>query len=151
MRSGFNIKKHFTSEIDKHAKAIYKLKYPSSIDVGDVRHVRADKLGRIDVITFGSPCQDFSIAGKRKGMDGERSSLISEAIRLIDECRPKLFIWENVKELSAATLGKIFGQLSKPLPTLGVIDSNGNCLIRHGYYPQSRQRIYLVGIYWRRM
>lgn len=83
------------SEIDKYAKATYSKNFPEAVDLGDVRTV--SKLPKIDIITFGSPCQDFSIAGKRAGLDGNRSSLIGEAIRLIADCKPRFFIWENVK------------------------------------------------------
>ena len=78
-------------------------------------------------------------------MGGQRSSLILEAIRLINECRPRVFIWEMLKELSPQTMAKILRQSSKPLPTLGAIDLNGNCVIHRGFYPQNRERIYLVG------
>ena len=95
-KAGFNVDSYF-SEVDKHAIAVYKNQFKNATYVGSVTDVRAEQLPKIDIITFGSPCQDFSLAGKRKGMEGDRSSLINEAIRLIKECRPSAFIWENVK------------------------------------------------------
>ena len=131
-RAGYKVTSFF-SEIDKHAIAVYKHQFPNSTYVGSVTNVRGSE--RIDLITFGSPCQDFSLAGKRLGMEGQRSSLILEAIRLIHECRPRVFVWENVKGTFSSNNGEDF-KLSKPLPTLGVIDLNGNCLIASWFLPQ---------------
>ena len=78
-RAGFKVNSFF-SEIDKHAIAVYKQQFKDSKYVGSVTNVRGADLPRIDLITFGSPCQDFSVAGTRKGMDGERSGLIIEAM-----------------------------------------------------------------------
>ena len=74
-KAGFKIKS-YNSEIDKHAQQVYKHNFKKSNYVGSVTDVRASELPRINAITIGSPCQDFSLAGKRKGMGGERSSLI---------------------------------------------------------------------------
>lgn len=144
-QAGFKIDKHYTSEIDKHAKAIYKRQFRESIEVGDVRHVRANDLERIDAITFGSPCQDFSLAGNRKGMDGERSSLITEAIRLIDECRPKFFIWENVKGTFSSNNGADFWAIIQAFADLGNYRIEWQLLNTAWFLPQNRERIYLVG------
>ena len=95
--AGVNIDHHFNSDIDTYANAVYKYNFKNSKHVGSVTDVQGKRLPKIDIITFGSPCQDFSMAGKRSGMEGERSSLITEAIRLIRECRPSIFVWENVK------------------------------------------------------
>ena len=145
-KSGFIIDKHYTSEIDKHAKAIYRHRFPESQQLGDVRHIRGSELERIDAITFGSPCQDFSLAGKRKGMDGERSSLITEAIRLIDECRPKFFIWENVKGTFSSNSGADFWAIIKAFADIGGYRLEWQLLNTAWFLPQNRERIYLVGI-----
>jgi DNA (cytosine-5)-methyltransferase 1 len=106
-RAGYEVKSYF-SEIDKHAVAVYKQQFKDAEYVGSVTDVRGAELPTIDLITFGSPCQDFSLAGKRKGMQGERSSLVLEAIRLINECRPSVFIWENVKGTFSSNAGADF-------------------------------------------
>ena len=95
-QAGFELEKHYFSEVNKHAIAIYQQQFKEAEYVGSVVNVSAATLGRIDAITFGSPCQDFSMAGKRAGLNGERSSLVRHAIRLISELRPQFFIWENV-------------------------------------------------------
>jgi DNA (cytosine-5)-methyltransferase 1 len=83
-RAGFKVESYF-SEIDKYAIDVYSNNFKNATYVGSVTDVRGADLPRIDAITFGSPCQDFSLAGKRKGLGGDRSSLIGEAIRLISE------------------------------------------------------------------
>jgi len=110
-RAGYKVNSYF-SEIDKHAVAVYKQQFKESKYVGSVTNVRGADLPRIDLITFGSPCQDFSLAGKRKGMEGERSSLILEAIRLIGECQPRVFVWENVKGTFSSNDGQDFAAIS---------------------------------------
>ncbi len=73
-RAGVKITKHYYSEIDKYAIAVYKHNFKDAKYVGDVTTISG--IERPNIITFGSPCQDFSIAGKRAGMGGKRSSLI---------------------------------------------------------------------------
>ena len=97
------------SEVDKYATAVYKHKFKNSEELGDVKSIQSKDLPTIDIITFGSPCQDFSIAGKRAGAtQGTRSSLIWEAIRLIDECKPRFFIWEIVQGTFSSNDGADF-------------------------------------------
>ena len=144
-QAGYKIKKHLFAEVDKHAQAIYKNQFPAAVPVGDVRHVRGSELGGVDIITFGSPCQDFSLAGKRRGMDGERSSLITEAIRLIDECRPDFFIWENVKGTFSSNGGKDFIAILQAFTNIGGYRLEWQLLNTAWWLPQNRERIYLVG------
>jgi len=73
------------------------------LHLGDITKIDGGKVPPVDILTFGSPCQDLSVAGKRAGLSGERSSLFLEAIRIIDEMRcvtenqyPKYALWENV-------------------------------------------------------
>lgn len=145
IQAGFKLKKHFFAEVDTHAQAIYKYKFPQAEPVGDVRHVRGAELGQVDIITFGSPCQDFSLAGKRRGMDGERSSLITEAIRLIDECRPDFFIWENVKGTFSSNGGEDFAAIIQAFANIGGYRLEWQLLNTAWFLPQNRERIYLVG------
>ncbi len=87
------------SEIDEYAKTIYEKHFPESEDLGDVRTVDLDRIPEgLDLITFGFPCQDLSIAGKRGGIEASRSGLFFEAMRIIRIKRPKYFIFENVSE-----------------------------------------------------
>ena len=145
-RAGFKVKSYF-SEIDPHAVAVYKHQFKNSTYVGSVTDVRGEDLPRIDLITFGSPCQDFSIAGNRKGMGGDRSSLILEAIRLIGECRPRVFIWENVKGTFSSNSGKDFSAIIQEFANIGGYRLEWQLLNTSWFHrtPQNRERVYLVG------
>jgi len=133
------------SEIDKYAKQTYSKNFPNAKDLGDVRTIRHKDLPQIDIITFGSPCQDFSIAGKRAGLDGNRSSLIGEAIRLITECKPRFFIWENVKGTFSSNNGEDFWEIIKTFTNIGGYRLEWQLLNTRWFLPQNRERIYLVG------
>jgi DNA (cytosine-5)-methyltransferase 1 len=143
-RAGFKVNA-YNSEIDKYAIDVYKNNFKNSTYVGSVTDVRAEQLPRIDAITFGSPCQDFSLAGKRKGMGGARSSLITEAIRLIDECRPSFFIWENVKGTFSSNNGADFWAIIQAFANIGSYRLEWQLLNTKWFLPQNRERIYLVG------
>ena len=143
-RAGYKVNSYF-SEVDKHAVAVYKNQFKDSTYVGSVTDVRGADLPRIDLITFGSPCQDFSLAGKRKGMGGERSSLIKEAIRLIHECRPRVFIWENVKGTFSSNDGADFWAIIQAFANIGGYRLEWQLLNTSWFLPQNRERIYLVG------
>ena len=145
-RAGYKVNSYF-SEIDKHAVAVYKQQFKESKYVGSVTNVRGADLPKIDLITFGSPCQDFSLAGKRQGMGGERSSLILEAIRLISECRPRVFVWENVKGTFSSNDGEDFAAILQAFANIGGYRLEWQLLNTSWFHrtPQNRERIYLVG------
>ena len=143
-RAGYKVNSFF-SEIDKHAIAVYKHQFPNSTYVGSVTDVRGADLPTIDLITFGSPCQDFSLAGKRKGMEGDRSSLVLEAIRLIGECRPRVFVWENVKGAFSSNNGEDFAAILQAFANIGGYRLEWQLLNTSWFLPQNRERIYLVG------
>ncbi len=143
-RAGFEVTSYF-SEVDPHAIAVYKNQFKNSTYVGSVTDVRGEDLPAIDLITFGSPCQDFSLAGKRQGMAGQRSSLILEAIRLIKEKRPRVFIWENVKGTFSSNSGEDFAAILKEFTDIGGYRLEWQLLNTSWFLPQNRERIYLVG------
>lgn len=97
---------YFASEIDAQAIQIAQKNYPDTIQLGDVKTITKDLLAsymgnvEIDLLVGGSPCQDLSIAQKnRKGLDGERSGLFWEYVRILREVKPKWFILENVASM----------------------------------------------------
>ncbi len=118
-KAGIPVDVYYASEIDKYAEQVSHKNYPEIIRVGDVKtiHERFDIDehfgGGIDLLIGGSPCQDLSIAKKdRKGLDGERSGLFWEYVRILNEIKPKYFILENVasmpkeaKDIITKTLG----------------------------------------------
>ena len=143
-RAGYKVNSYF-SEVDKHAIAVYKHQFKDSTYVGSVTDVRGGDLPRIDLVTFGSPCQDFSQAGSRRGLTGDRSSLIAEAIRLIGECRPRVFIWENVKGAFSSNDGADFAAILQAFVNIGGYRLEWQLLNTSWFLPQNRERVYLVG------
>lgn len=96
-----DVAKYYACEIDKTAISISKKNYPSIISLGNVLNLKKEMINEtIDLLIGGSPCQDLSIAKKdRKGLEGNRSSLFWEYIRLKNELKPKWFILENVASM----------------------------------------------------
>lgn len=143
--AGYTFEKHYFSEIDKHAIANYKYNFPNAKYIGSVEFVQPRDFTEIDLITFGSPCQDFSLAGQRKGLNGDRSSLIREAIRLITHIRPSVFIWENVKGAFSSNAGQDFWAILQAFANIGGYRLEWQLLNTRWFLPQNRERIYLVG------
>jgi len=97
-RCGIKYDKYFASEIKKEAIQVTQYNYPNTIQLGDIKKIKASDLPKIDLILAGSPCQDFSVANiKRKGLKGEKSRLFYEFYRLLKEIKPKYWLLENVR------------------------------------------------------
>lgn len=143
--AGYTFNKHYFSEIDKHAIANYKYNFNEAEYIGSVTDVRGNGIERPDIITFGSPCQDFSLAGKQLGLEGQRSVLILEAIRIIRECRPSVFIWENVKGAFSSNDGADFWAIIAAFANIGGYRLEWQLLNTSWFLPQNRERIYLIG------
>ena len=100
VKAGHTIEDYFASEVDKHAIHIALQNFPDTIQVGDVKKLCGGCFGKVDLLIGGSPCQDLSIAKKgRKGLDGERSGLFWEYVRLLRKIKPTWFILENVASM----------------------------------------------------
>lgn len=109
------IKPLWASEIEPFAVRVTTKRLPQIKHYGDVSALNGAELPPVDIITFGSPCQDMSIAGKRGGLDGSRSSLFYEAVRIIKEMRcatngryPRFAVWENVPGAFSSNKGEDF-------------------------------------------
>ena len=105
----------WASEVEPYPIAVTKTHMPGMKHLGSVTDIDGGKIEPTDVITFGSPCQDLSVAGKRAGLDGNRSGLFREAIRIILEMLeatnrkyPRFVIWENVPGALSSNGGKDF-------------------------------------------
>lgn len=105
----------WASEIEPFAVRVTTKRLPQMKHYGDVSSLNGAELPLVDIITFGSPCQDMSIAGKRSGLDGSRSSLFYEAVRIIKEMRcatngkyPRFCVWENVPGAFSSNKGEDF-------------------------------------------
>lgn len=94
---GVGVENYFASEIDKHAIKVTQANYPNTKQIGSVIDVKANNLPKIDLLIGGSPCQGFSIAGKKLNFDDDRSKLFFEFVRLKNELNPKYFLLENVR------------------------------------------------------
>lgn len=143
--AGFHFKKHYYSEIDKYSVANYQYNFRHAKNLGDITKIKGRQIERPNIITFGSPCQDISIAGKRKGLKANRSGLFFEAVRIISECRPDVFIFENVKGLFSSNQGKDFEVVLQTFANLGLYDIQWQLLNTCWFLPQNRERIYFVG------
>ena len=161
----------WAAEIDPACVAVTRRHFPDMLHFGDVSGIDGAKIPPVDIITFGSPCQDLSVAGKRAGLDGARSGLFLEAIRIIYEMReathgvyPTFLVWENVPGAFSSRNGRDFqtvlGEITKtdiPMPAsgrwanAGVVRSGGVCVAwrvldaQYWGVPQRRKRIYLIG------
>jgi len=114
----------------------------------DIRTVDARSLPEADCWTFGAPCQDFSVAGKRAGLDGDRSSLVREIFRLLEEQeekdRPEWIIYENVKGMLSSNRGLDYLSILSEMDRLGY-DIEWQNINSKWFVPQNRERIYTVG------
>ena len=163
----------WSSEIEPFPVRVTTKRFPYMKHYGDISVLNGAELPPVDIITFGSPCQDMSVAGKRSGLDGSRSSLFYEAIRIIKEMRgatdgkyPRYIVWENVPGAFSSNKGQDFravleevckvkdAEVSVPFP--GKLENAGR-IMGDGYsvawrqfdaqfwgVPQRRKRIYLV-------
>ena len=114
----------------------------------DIRTVDARSLPEADCWTFGAPCQDFSVAGKRAGLDGDRSSLVREIFRLLEEQeekdRPEWIIYENVKGMLSSNRGLDYLSILYEMDRLGY-DIEWQNINSKWFVPQNRERIYTIG------
>ena len=95
--AGYTFDTVYYSETDKHAIANFKYNHPYAKHIGSVTEISHTDIERPDIITFGSPCQNFSPVGDGKGLSGRESHLVSHAIEAVRRFRPDIFVWENVK------------------------------------------------------
>lgn len=126
--------------------AVLKYHYPAIPNLGDVRNIKGEKYhGTVDIVIGGSPCQNFSIAGNRRGLHGEHSSLVWEFFRILSEVQPKWFLWENVPGALSTNNGGDFTQILTELSKLGYGLAWRVLNAQYFGVPQRRRRIFLVG------
>lgn len=163
----------WASEIEPFPIRVTTKRFPKMKHLGDVSTINGGEIPFVDIITFGSPCQDMSIAGKREGLSGSRSNLFYEAIRIVKEMRcksngkyPRYIVWENVPGAFSSNKGEDFKAvleeickikdqgISVPKPKkwskAGNIVGDGFSIAwrvldaQYWGVPQRRKRIYLV-------
>ena len=165
----------WASEVEPFARRVTTKRLPFMKHYGDISTMDGGKIEPVDIITFGSPCQDMSVAGKRNGLDGERSGLFYEAVRIIKEMRkatngkfPRYIVWENVPGAFSSNSGRDFKAVLEAV--IGIAEENAEVPMpekgwpyadlymgnewsvayrtldsQYWGVPQRRRRIFLVG------
>lgn len=156
------------SEIDKFPAAVLDHHWPSVPNLGDMtsiidNEVFRDEKRAIDLLVGGTPCQSFSVAGLRKGLDDERGNLALEFVRILRESRPRWFVWENVPGVFSSNRGRDFACFLSALTERDIQPqkfSKGGIItgVPHGYtvawrvldaqyfgVAQRRKRVFVVG------
>ena len=132
-------------ELEEDCRRVSSKHFPEAQAFADVRDVGAHNLEPVDIITFGSPCQDLSVAGKREGLSGERSGLFFEATRIIRELNPAWAIWENVPGALSSAGGRDFGAALDELADAGALDLCWRVLDAQWFgVAQRRRRVFVV-------
>lgn len=133
------------SEIDPFPSTVLQHHYPDIPNLGDITKIDwSPYVGAADIVVGGSPCQSFSVAGKREGLAGA-SGLMFEYIRAVRELRPRWFVWENVPGAFTSERGEAYRQLLSEMDALGyglawrVLDA------QFFGVAQRRERVFLVG------
>ncbi len=149
----------FQCEWDKHATSILERHWPHIPRWGDIstltgKHILAHA-PVIDVVAWGSPCQDLSVAGKRAGLEGSRSGLFHEGVRIIKELRketnneyPRISIWENVYGALNSNRGADFGVILNEMAEAGALVQEWRVLDAQYFgVPQRRRRVFLISVF----
>lgn len=139
----------FFSEVDKFASSVLSYRYPGIENIGDF--TKDGKKREIDLLIGGTPCQSFSVAGRREGMDDSRGRLAIEYIRFIERNRPRWVVWENVVGVLSSGKGRDFKRFLGALAKVGYFFGWRVLDARYFGVPQQRRRVFLVGYFgdWR--
>jgi DNA (cytosine-5)-methyltransferase 1 len=138
----------FACDIDKYCKQTYFANFNIEEENwhSDIKSLDANKYkNKIDILVGGSPCQSFSMVGKRKGLEDDRGNLFFEFIRVLKETKPKVFIFENVKGLLSHNSGKTWENLEKELEKTGYYFYKKVLNAKNYGIPQNRERLFVVG------
>jgi DNA (cytosine-5)-methyltransferase 1 len=131
------------AEIDPFPSSVLAYHYPKVTNYGDFRDIPI--VGAVDLVCGGTPCQDFSVAGKRAGLAGERGNLTLEFIRLVARVRPAWVVWENVPGVLSIDGGRAFGAFLWELAELGYGWAYRILDAQYFGVPQRRRRVFVVG------
>ena len=142
----------FFSDIEKFPVAVLQHHYPDVPCHGDFTTIKEDEYGPIDLLVGGTPCQSFSVAGLRGGMDDERGNLALEFIRLAQRKRPQWLVWENVPGVLSSNGGRDFGSFLGALAEIGYGFAYRVLDAQYFGVAQRRRRVFVVGYLgdWRR-
>jgi DNA (cytosine-5)-methyltransferase 1 len=134
------------AEIDKFPSAVLAYHYPTIPNLGDITRISGkDFRGQIDLLIGGTPCQSFSVAGRRKGLADPRGDLTLVFLKILGEARPRWVIWENVPGILSIDGGRTFGTILGQMAKCGYGFAYRILNSVHWRVPQLRRRVYLVG------
>ena len=135
------------SEIEKFPSEVLAHHYPDVPNLGDMSNYKEWNFGEktIDLLVGGTPCQSFSVAGLRKGLEDPRGNLALIYVGILDKFRPKWFIWENVPGVLSSSKGKDFGSFLGAVGELGYGFSYRVLDAQNFGVPQRRRRVFVVG------
>ena len=135
------------SEIEKFPSEVLAHHYPTVPNLGDMNNYKEWDFGtnRLDLLVGGTPCQSFSVAGLRKGLDDPRGNLALIYCGILDKFRPKWFVWENVPGVLSSSGGRDFGAFLGALAELGYGFSYRVLDAQYFGVPQRRRRVFVVG------
>ena len=141
-------KPQWFSEIEPFPSAVLQHHYPQTPNLGDMTLIHSNPIFNettIDVLVGGTPCQSFSVAGLRKGMEDSRGNLALEFCRIADKAKPQWIVWENVPGVLSSNGGKDFGSLLGALGELGYGFAYRILDAQNFGVPQRRRRVFVVG------
>ena len=133
------------SEIEKFPSEVLKHHYPNVTNFGDMTKYKEWNLESIDILVGGTPCQSFSVAGLRKGLEDPRGNLMLTYCGLLDKFRPKWFIWENVPGVLSSNGGRDFGSFLGAVAELGYGFAYRVLDAQYFGVAQRRKRVFVVG------
>ena len=135
------------SEIDKYAIKAYEAIHGPTLNLGDISKIDVNDIPQHDLFTYSFPCQDLSVAGKQKGLgEGTRSGLLYECEKVIEHCRPKYLLLENVKNLVGKKFKADFDKWLEYLEGLGYTNYWKVLNAKNYGVPQNRERVFVVSI-----
>ena len=140
------------AEIDRFPAAVHAARFPGVSNLGDVTKVRWDGVEAVDLVVWGSPCQAFSVAGRRAGLDDPRGDLTLVGLAALGRIRPRWMVWENVPGVLSIDRGRTFGTVLGIMGQLGYGVAYRVLDAQHFGVPQRRRRVFVVGCLgdWRR-
>jgi DNA (cytosine-5)-methyltransferase 1 len=133
------------AEVDPFPSAVLAHRFPTVPNLGDFTKIEAHHVGAIDLLVGGTPCQSFSIAGQRLGLDDPRGNLTLEYLALAGRLRPRWIVWENVPGVLSIDGGRTFGAFLGALGQLGYGFAYRVLDAQHFGVPQRRRRVFVVG------
>ncbi|WP_440615075.1 DNA cytosine methyltransferase [Bacillus subtilis] len=142
--AGYDIVKAL--DFDKNAVKAYRHNFGDHVEQADINEIEIDSLPDTDVIFGGPPCQDFSVAGKGAGADGERGKLVWRYLEIIERKQPKAFVFENVKGLITKRHRPTFDALIEKFNEIGYEISWEVVNAWHYGVAQKRERVFIIGI-----